>query len=80
MKRKVKPNIKRNGTNAHRIEPVTHFVDIYQRKEETLSPNSMQNRFSADFQFRIGKVHFLDDSIIASQTTFMDASSSGNIL
>ena len=28
------------------IEPVTHFVDIYQRKEETLSPNSIQNRFS----------------------------------
>ena len=61
-------------------EPVTHSVDIYQRKEETLSPNSMQKRFSTDFRFRIAMVHFLDDSMIASHTAFMAASSSGNIL
>ena len=53
------------------LEPVTHFVDIYQRKEETLSPNSMQNRFSADFQFRIGMVHFLDDSIICTSSDYI---------
>lgn len=33
------------------LEPVTISVYIYQRKSETLSPNSMQNRFRADFQF-----------------------------
>lgn len=32
-------------------EPVTKAVYIYQRKEETRSPNSIQKRFNADFQF-----------------------------
>ena len=72
--------MEQNEMMSKLVEPVTHFVDIYQRKEETLSPNSMQNRFSADFRFRIGKVHFPEASMTASQTTFMAASSSGNIL